>query len=65
MAKVLGYYSYSWEVAEFMQKASNKTRAYYMNANGFRGFVVISIVTMLRKADSNAEIAEVAKHQEL
>ena len=62
---MLGYYGYSSDVAVFMQKASNKTRAYYINANGFKGFVVISIVTILRRADTNSELAEVTKHQEL
>ena len=62
---MFSYYGDSSEVANFMQKASNKIRAYYVNANGLNGFVVISIVTILRKTDKNSELAEVTKHQEL
>ena len=62
---MFSYYGDSSEVANFMQKASNKTRAYYVNANGLKGFLVNSIVTILRRADTNSELAEATKHQEL
>ena len=36
-------------VGEIMQKASHKTRAYYINIKGLPGFVIPSILTTLRK----------------
>ena len=49
IAIVFAFYGDSDQVGEFMQKASNKTRAYYINANGLQGFVVpYSIIALLK-----------------
>ena len=51
MATVLSFYGDSEQVGFLMQTASHKTRAYYINANGFSGFVVESaIIDVLKKA---------------
>ena len=51
MATALSFYGDSEQVGPFMQTASHKTRAYYINANGFSGFVVKSvIIAVLTKA---------------
>ena len=51
IAIVLGFMADSWEVSTFMQKASNKTRSYYVNANGLRNFVIgFSLTKYLKNA---------------
>ena len=51
MATALSFYGDSEQVGLLMQTASHKTRAYYINANGFSGFVVKSvIIAVLTKA---------------
>ena len=51
MVTVFSYFGDSEEVGELMQKVSHKTRAYYVNINGFRGFIKpYSITKDLRKA---------------
>ena len=40
VAIVFSFYGDSEKVGIFMQKASHKTRAYYVNANGLKGFIV-------------------------
>ena len=40
LATVFSYYGHSGKVENLMQKASHTTRAYYVNANRLKGFVV-------------------------
>ena len=40
VAIVFSFYGDSEKVGTFMQRASQKTRAYYINANGLKGFIV-------------------------
>ena len=40
VAIVFSFYGDSEKVGTFMQRASQKTRAYYVNANGLKGFLV-------------------------
>ena len=54
------------EVTTFMQKASKKTRSYFVNANGFHGFLIrSSIIECLKRAMEQNKISEVTKHQEI
>ena len=46
-----------------MQRASHKTRAYYIKSNGLSGFLTLSINTLLRKAEANNDLQQVSKHQ--
>ena len=49
------------EVSIFMQKASKKTRSYFVNANGLNGFLApISIIKYLKRAHS-----QVTRHVEI
>ena len=41
IAIVFAFWDDDEEVKRLMQKASHKTRAYYINANGFNGFILI------------------------
>ena len=62
MATALSFYGDSEQVGPFMQTASHKTRAYYINANGFSGFVVKSvIIDVLTKAFEQKQLVEAAK----
>ena len=42
IAKVFQYFGWSWQVADFMQDCSNRTRAYFVNANRLKGFLIES-----------------------
>ena len=64
MATALSFYGDSEQVGFLMQTASHKTRAYYINANGFSGFVVKSvIIPVLTKAFEQRQLEESAKFQ--
>ena len=51
IATVFSYYGYSEEVSDFMKRASHQTRAYFVNADKLRGFLMRSIITDLREAE--------------
>ena len=52
------------KVCTFMQKASKRTRSYYVNANGLRGFVIPCLITKyLKRAKDQNQLEEVTKHQ--
>ena len=54
IATVFCYFGDSEEVGELMQMASHKTRAYYVNIEGFRGFIKpFSITKDLKKAEQD------------
>lgn len=59
MAVVLSFYGDSEKVDEFMQKASHRTRAYHVNANLLKGFLVLSIITILKRAEARQELDKV------
>merc|ERR1719266_513850 len=66
IAFVLAFYGDREEVSEFMQKASHRTRSYYINANGLKGFIAaFSIINDVIKADSNGDLEEVTKYQKV
>ena len=49
-----------------MQNASNKTRAYYKNANALKGFLVPhSIITLLRSLEEEGQLEAVKKQQDI
>ena len=61
MAIVFGYFGYMEEVSDLMQKVSNKTRAYFVNAHRLRGFLVVDYVThLLKKAEKTGELKSIA-----
>ena len=45
IALVLSSMGFSDEVFGFMQRASHQTRAYYVNINGFKGFLAPYSIT--------------------
>ena len=51
IAIVFSFYGDSDEVGQFMQKASHKTRSYYVNANRFKNFVVSSVFIVVLKRE--------------
>ena len=53
------------EVGEIMQKGSHKTRAFFINANGLRGFLVYSIGRKLEKAQERGELVKETEHIEV
>ena len=64
IAHIFGFMADSEEVSNFMQKASKKTRSYYVNANRLKGFVVpYSITKYLKRAMEQNQISEVTKYQ--
>ena len=49
---IMGYYGYSDEVMQLMRTLSHATRAFIINANGLRGFVIqVSLIRILKDAD--------------
>lgn len=50
IAVVFSFFGDYAEVRDFMQNASNKTRAYFVNSNGLRGFVVSILLEVLIRA---------------
>ena len=66
IALAFAFMADSEEVSNFMQKASKKTRSYYVNANGLRGFLSpISIIKCIKRAMEQNQIKEVTKHQQI
>ena len=66
IALVFGLMGDCDEVSTFMQKASKKTRSYYVNANALRGFLApISIIKCIKRAMEQNQITEVTKHQQI
>ena len=54
IAIVFSFYGDGEDFADFMQNASHKTRAFYVNSEGNPGFLVRSIVIeTLRKVEDN------------
>ena len=45
MATTLSFFGFSWEVINFMQRASHGTRAYIINAGMLKGFLKDSYIT--------------------
>ena len=63
IAFVFGYMADSEGVSTFMQRASKKTRSYYVNANCLNGFVIPYSITKYFKRDQEQnEISEVTRH---
>ena len=60
IATVFSYYGDNEEVGELMQKISHMTRAYYVNINGFKGFIKPSLITILWK--EKQELVKVTEH---
>ena len=51
------------EVSAFMQKASKKTRSYFVNAGGLNAFLApISIYKYLKRAQEQNQLDEITKH---
>ena len=49
-----------------MQTTSNKTRAYYKNANALKGFLIPhSIITLLRTLEEEGQLELVKKQQDI
>ena len=59
---MFSFYGYSDEVRDLMKTLSHKTRAYYINALGIKGFVKISIFEVIRRFDENEAIKKVSKY---
>ena len=63
IAIVFSYMGDSEEVATFMQKASERTRSYFVNADGLKGFLIPSWITeCLKRAQKQNQISEVTKN---
>ena len=65
VAIVLSFFGDVDEVGELMQKSSHETRAYFVNANGLKGFIKSVIVTFLRKAEEKGELKGALKHYKI
>ena len=66
IALVFAYWGGTVKTGDFMQKASHATRAYYVNANGLKGFVTQpGIIAILKKAEAEGRLDEITKHQEV
>ena len=63
VAIVLSFFGDVDEVGELMQKSSHETRAYFVNANGLKGFIKSVIVTFLRKAEEKGELKGALQHK--
>ena len=53
---VFSFFGYSHEVHDLMSTMSHTTRAFIVNAEGLRGFVKLSIVSVLRSAELSGEL---------
>ena len=66
IALVFSFMADCEDVSIFMQKASKKTRSYFVNAKGLKGFLApISIIKFLKRAEYQNQISEVTKHQQI
>ena len=62
---ILGYLGFRHEVVRLMQTISNATRAYIINADGLRGFLIeMDILKALREADESKQLENVRRWQE-
>ena len=48
-----------------MQKLSHKTRAYIVNEKGLKGFVILSVATILKEAQKSGELDQATTHQHI
>ena len=66
LAVVFSFFGDKEEVSEFFQKASHKTRAYFINARGLRGFLeVYSFIGDLLKSMVDEKLLKVIKYQNI
>ena len=56
MALVFAFWGDTDEVGEFMQKAGHATRSYFVNANGLKGFLVPTVIAILKEANRSGEL---------
>ena len=62
VAITLSYYGDREQVYDLMQKCSHKTRAYIVNAPGLRGFLIPTVIAMIRRIRSGSEFINIAKY---
>ena len=67
VAIVFTYMGDREEVSDLMQKTSHETRAYFVNADGLKGFLVeySTVIGVIKKADRVGKLQEVMKHQQV
>ena len=53
------------DFANFMQYGSHRTRAYFIHADGLRGYFGGIVRIILKEAIANGEFKEVTKHQKV
>ena len=63
MATVLSYFGTSEKVYFLVQKLSHKTRAYFVNADELKGFLVHGITDILVESERTGKIKEATKYQ--
>ena len=63
IASILTFYGDINDVYHLLQITSHKTRAYILNANGLKGFLVPTVTSVLKKALADDELADVTEYQ--
>ena len=58
---VFGFFGYSHEVHDLLSTLSHSTRAFIVNAEGLRGFVKLSIVSVLRSAELSGDLIKATR----
>ena len=61
-AIILSFYGDRDDVRILMQKVNHKTRAYFVNALGLRGFLEPGVHEILIEAEKSGELREVTKY---
>ena len=49
VAIMLSFFGFNYQVQDLMQKLSHKTRAYFVNAEGLKGFLLVGTVVAILK----------------
>ena len=63
---MLSYVGFYHEVLPLMQRISQSTRAYIINAGGLQGFLIkVDFMQILREADAKGWLEDAKKWQEL
>ena len=63
VALIMTYYGDSDNVHMLMQLGNNKTRAYFVNENGLKGFIVRGVIGLLKDLEMTPEWKEVTQYQ--
>ena len=66
VAIMLSFYGFNFQVQNLMQKLSHKTRAYFVNAGGLKGFLVVGTVfAILKNTKARGKLGEITQYHQI